>query len=294
MNLELIDTFLDLLDTRNFSRTAERLETTQSAVSGRIKSLEKAVGTRLFYRGRAGAMATPSGLRFEQHARSLKAAWRHARRDVGGLEHYEGTLRVSGQFSLMQTLFLDWIEELHAANKRLSLQLEADSSPKIISDLAEGAVDIGVVFAPQFLPDLNIEEIGADRLIMVSTDFDNISAVTPERYIRACYTAYVERTHAELLPHLAHSPITAGYEELAIGLIMRLGGTAYLPERAIDRLQNSGVDLKFVADAPEMQQPVYVAFQRRRRHDPLVNRAMRALKKVAESHFALPAARQSV
>ncbi|WP_457578622.1 LysR family transcriptional regulator [Ensifer adhaerens] len=288
MNLELIDTFLDLLDTRNFSRTAERLETTQSAISGRIKALEKAVGTRLFYRGRSGAMATPSGLRFEQHARSLKAAWRHARRDVGGLEHYEGTLRVSGQFSLMQSLFLDWIEELHKSNRRLSLQLEADSSPKIISDLAEGAADIGVVFAPQFLPDLSIEEIGTERLVMVSTDFENIRDVTPDRYIRACYTAYVERTHAELLPHLAHSPMTAGYEELAVGLIKRLGGTAYLPERAISRLQDSGVDLRVVTDAPEMQQPVYVALQRRRRHDPLLNKAIRALKKVAEAHFSLP------
>jgi DNA-binding transcriptional LysR family regulator len=106
MNLDLIDTFLDLLETGNFNRTAERLETTQSTISGRVEALEQAVGAKLFQRGRAGAIPTPSGLRFEQHARALKAGWAHARRDIGGLERYEGSLRVSGQFSLMRTLFL--------------------------------------------------------------------------------------------------------------------------------------------------------------------------------------------
>ncbi|WKL39445.1 LysR family transcriptional regulator (plasmid) [Sinorhizobium meliloti] len=48
MNLDLIDTFLDLLETGNFNRTAERLETTQSTISGRVKALEQAVGAKLF------------------------------------------------------------------------------------------------------------------------------------------------------------------------------------------------------------------------------------------------------
>ncbi|WKL39446.1 LysR substrate-binding domain-containing protein (plasmid) [Sinorhizobium meliloti] len=101
---------------------------------------------------------------------------------------------------MLRTLFLDWIGELHATNKRVALHLEADYSTQIISDLANGAIDIGVVFAPKFLPDLSIEEIGAQRLVMVSTEFANVGNVTADRYIRASYTAYIERAHAELLP----------------------------------------------------------------------------------------------
>ncbi|AAK65614.1 LysR family transcriptional regulator [Sinorhizobium meliloti] len=287
MNLDLIDTFLDLLETGNFNRTAERLETTQSTISGRVKALEQAVGAKLFQRGRAGAIPTPSGLRFEQHARSLKAGWAHARRDIGGLERYEGSLRVSGQFSLLRTLFLDWIGELHATNKRVALHLEADYSTQIISDLANGAIDIGVVFAPKFLPDLSIEEIGAQRLVMVSTEFANVGNVTADRYIRASYTAYIERAHAELLPHLAHPALTVGYEELAVGIMKRFGGTTYLPEHALDYLASSGVSAKVVEDAPDIHQPVYVATQRRRKHDPLVHRAILALKSVADRHFKI-------
>ena len=39
MQIELIDTFLDLCETRSFNRSAERLGITQSTVSGRIRSL---------------------------------------------------------------------------------------------------------------------------------------------------------------------------------------------------------------------------------------------------------------
>jgi DNA-binding transcriptional LysR family regulator len=63
MNLDLLDTFFDLLETRNFNRTAERLGTTQSTVSMRVRALETAVGAKLFQRGRAGATPTASGTR---------------------------------------------------------------------------------------------------------------------------------------------------------------------------------------------------------------------------------------
>ena len=48
MQIELIDTFLDLCETKSFNQTAERLGVTQSTVSGRVKTLEASVGVRLF------------------------------------------------------------------------------------------------------------------------------------------------------------------------------------------------------------------------------------------------------
>ncbi|MGA1275699.1 MAG: flagellar basal-body MS-ring/collar protein FliF, partial [Gemmobacter sp.] len=40
MQIDLLDTFLDLLETRSFHRTAERLGVSQSTVSGRVRALE--------------------------------------------------------------------------------------------------------------------------------------------------------------------------------------------------------------------------------------------------------------
>ncbi|NOV20206.1 LysR family transcriptional regulator [Ensifer adhaerens] len=282
MNLDLIDTFLDLLETGNFRRTSERLETTQPAVSGRIKTLERAVGAQLFHRGKMGTVPTPSGIRFEKHARALKASWAHARHDIGGLEQHDGPLRVSAQFGLTGTLLLDWIGEIRATNKRLALHLEASHSTQIVADVADGKADIGLMCAPQNLPDLNIEEIGAARLVMISTEFEYLAEVTPEKYIQATYSTYIERIHSEVLPHLTQSAITVGHEELAVGFIRRCGGTTYLPEHILGALADSGVSARRVKGAPEIQQPVYVVTQRRRKHDPFVNLAIRALRTVVQ------------
>ena len=58
MQIELIDTFLDLCDTRSFNRTAEKLGVTQSTVSGRIRALEALLERTLFTRSRAGTELT--------------------------------------------------------------------------------------------------------------------------------------------------------------------------------------------------------------------------------------------
>jgi DNA-binding transcriptional LysR family regulator len=54
MQTEVIDTFLDLIETRSFHRTAERLQVKQSTISARIAALEATLDSRLFTRSRAG------------------------------------------------------------------------------------------------------------------------------------------------------------------------------------------------------------------------------------------------
>ena len=54
MQIALIETFLDLMETRNFNRTAERLNITQSTVTHRINALEGMFGRKLFARNKGG------------------------------------------------------------------------------------------------------------------------------------------------------------------------------------------------------------------------------------------------
>ena len=67
MQIELLDTFLDLIETRNFNRTAERLGITQSTVSSRIRSLETLLDKQLFIRGKSGTEPTVAGIRCASH-----------------------------------------------------------------------------------------------------------------------------------------------------------------------------------------------------------------------------------
>lgn len=61
MNTDKLKIFLNLAESLSFSRTAQNLGITQSAVSQSISSLEDYVGTKLFYRSRKSVSLTPAG-----------------------------------------------------------------------------------------------------------------------------------------------------------------------------------------------------------------------------------------
>ena len=78
ISLEMIETFLSLLQTENFNKTADKLNTTQSTVSSRIKKMEQFLGVNLFKRGKFGTIATSQGILFKPHAVKMLKNWQEA------------------------------------------------------------------------------------------------------------------------------------------------------------------------------------------------------------------------
>ncbi|WP_347343996.1 helix-turn-helix domain-containing protein [Mesorhizobium montanum] len=57
----------DLIETRSFNRTSDRLGVTQSTLSSRIRTLEGLLGKQLFIRSVAEAKRSSSGRRASRH-----------------------------------------------------------------------------------------------------------------------------------------------------------------------------------------------------------------------------------
>ena len=280
MQIELLDTFLDIFESRNFNRTADNLGITQSSVSARIQKLESKIGARLFDRGRSGAMPTAAGLKFEQHARLLRASWDHAKRETGLGEKYTNFLRLAGQFSLMRSVLIQWGIQLREADRHQRIDLQANYSTQIIRELSLGTIDIGVLYAPQYLPDLHIHEEGLERFIMVSTTANHFEDVQSDDYIYTGYTPYFDHCHQQLLPQFSISPISVGHEELSVALLKQLGGTTYIQQTLFSELASTITNLKIVIDAPSIEQPIYSAVHLRKRHNQNVKHALSLLEKI--------------
>lgn len=282
MNQLLLITFLDVLETRNFNKTAERLNITQSTVSARIRQLEEQLGARLFERGRGGAEPTAAGRKFEEHSRAFLALWGHARSDV---QEGAGTagrrLRIACQYPLARFYLLDWIDTLQTDEPDLKLHVEIDFSGQIQRDVLSGQADIGILFAPQIVPDLDIAELNTIDYLMVSTRVERLEDVTANDYVRVAYTAFFERTHDELLPDLTRPMLSIGSEDLALHILRRRGGTLYLPSFLNDPDRSGVPGLRVVNGAPTIPQRVYSAVHTRRRHVPLVNSALKSLERFA-------------
>ena len=70
MDIEELKTFLCVADTKNFSRSGDLLFVTQSAITARIKSLEKELHCQLFTRSNAGVELTMYGETFLRYAKN--------------------------------------------------------------------------------------------------------------------------------------------------------------------------------------------------------------------------------
>ena len=71
MNTEQLKTFLSLVETKSFSRTAENLIVYQSTISKRILELEKEVDQKLFNQGQGGVTLTRAGRTFLEYAEQI-------------------------------------------------------------------------------------------------------------------------------------------------------------------------------------------------------------------------------
>lgn len=281
MDGQLLLTFLDVLETRNFNRTADRLNVTQSTVSARIRQLEDALGARLFERGRGGAEPTAAGRQFETHCRSLVAAWGLARREVSaGATPNSRKLRVSVQFTLARTILLPWMQVMRQLYPKLELYLEANYSQQTQRDIQSGEMDVGIVFAPQLSPDVQVNELAKTDFVLVSTDTDSLAALDWDRYVRVDYTSYFERQHDVLFPRRSGVITAVGSDNLAIQALKAEGGSAYLPRLALTALMQEIPGLRLVADAPVIALPVYSISHIRKKSDPLILRAIATFRQL--------------
>ncbi|HTO33569.1 MAG TPA: LysR family transcriptional regulator [Pararhizobium sp.] len=265
MQIDLIETFLDLMETRSFNRTAERLNITQSTVSHRVKALEAQFNRKLFTRNKGGTAPTASGLRFLDHAKALQHQWHEATRAVENAGAYERSMRLGIQHDLAEAFAGRWLSAIRTDLPATSIYMEADYSIQMNRDLAAGDLDLAILYTPHYLPDLHYERIGELTYMLVSTSARTVAGLRPETYIQAVYSPAFDRAHRLALPHLSAAPLASGQNIAITGLLKTLGGAAYLSRDTARQLAQEGSAFP-VEDAPPIAQAIYAATSIRTRH----------------------------
>ncbi len=285
MQIELLDTFLDLVETNSFNRTAERLGLTQSTVSSRVKTLETALGKRLFSRSRAGTRPTAAGQRLVDHARAMRREWNEARRSVGSVGDFERLMRIGIQPDLAAAQLGLWVSQFRRALPRTAFYVELDYSLQMSSDVLAGELDFAVLFTPKHLPDLHYESVGEVGYRMISTHATRFSEVEPARYVFANYSPAFDKAHRQLLQGrllqgFGDAPIASGQTSAVCDLLTSLGGSGFVLDASARALVDSG-QCRYVADVEPILQEVYAAVHVRHRHA----RAHRRLLAIVRQHF---------
>jgi len=169
MELSQLRTFSVVAKTLNFTRAAERLNLTQSAVSHQIKSLEQELGEPLFIRGKQGVRLSRAGLAvLEQAARILEAADELRELASGRRGPLRGDVKVAAATQAFVHLFAPFFESFMRANPGVALSFRSTpSTDQTVSDINSGAADIGFASLPLYSPGLKVDRLFEDELVLV-------------------------------------------------------------------------------------------------------------------------------
>lgn len=280
MNIEQIKTFLEVAATGNFNRAADNLNITQSTVSARIRVLEEQLGRPLFERGHAGTQLTPAGERLRRHALNMQRLWRRAEKDVALPKTFRASIGLGSQVSLWERLILRWIPRMRQAAPDVAVNVQADYSASLMRQLSDGVLDIGVMYEPQQIPGLIVEELLVEQLILVSTDKPGKSKRWTDRYVFVDWGYAFRSAHDEAFPDLAPA-VSVGLGPLGLRYILQHGGCGYFPVRVVQPLTAEG-RLFRIPETPTMQRPAYVVHGASPLDQDLVQVGLRELREIAE------------
>ena len=136
MDIEELQTFVEVADAGGISPAALRLGVSKSIVSRRLARLEAALGVQLLSRTTRGAALTEAGIAFRDHAARACAEIDAARDLILPSGELCGRLRIAAPLTFGPTHFAPVIAEM--ARRHPQLQIHTCYSDRVIDLIAEG------------------------------------------------------------------------------------------------------------------------------------------------------------
>ena len=151
MDIEELQTFVEVADAGGVSPAALRLGVSKSIVSRRLARLEAELGIQLLARSTRGAALTEAGATFRDYAARVCAEIEAARETILPTGALRGRLRVAAPLSFGPTHFAPMLAQM--AHRHPELHIQTCYSDRFVDLIAEGfdcAIRVG------YLPDSNL------------------------------------------------------------------------------------------------------------------------------------------
>jgi DNA-binding transcriptional LysR family regulator len=144
----------------SFTRAAETLGYTQSAVSRQIAAMEAAAGAVIFERSRRGVALTPAGQVVVRRATEILADLAATEMELAGLrDRLAGRLTVGAYPTAAMALVPRAMAEITSGHPGLAVVLEEASTPALLRRLRAGRLDVAVIGVGHGLPDYDLSEL---------------------------------------------------------------------------------------------------------------------------------------
>ncbi len=273
MDIKLLTTFVDLVATRNFSKTAENLYITQAAVSQRIKLLEESLDTALFVRKHRNLMLSEAGHRLLPYAETITSDWAMARQ-TAALVVDVPLITVASTAGLWRYSIQDWFcqSTLLSENSINALSL---SPVELGRQIFEDTIDLAITLEPNPNEDFTSRKIRQFKLgLLSSVPGQTFPGALESDYVVVDWGDSFMRFHLAKIKQTANT--STNLSSIAIALLRSRGGSAYLPLTLLDDANPDGFHV--VDGAPLFSRWIYGVFRKSHRYAHALNGLCDALR----------------
>lgn len=262
-----IKAFLALAEQKNFTRAAQLCHMSQSAFSASIRTLEDALGIRLFDRDTRNVELTAEGRLFMAGAQRVMAELRTALEDLG-----EHAARRRGRVALaaLPSLAAGWMPEVLAGFRDLHPGIELDVADVLSESCVEyvrsGKADFALAAVRSTAPELRTEHFCEDGFHLVCRK-DNplarrrqlsLADLAAEPFIHLARSSSV-RQHIEAAIHPARMNRVMEVDQLSTvaGMVNAGLGISIVPTLTLFHFQGADLATREI-EAPGLRRQIFV------------------------------------
>ncbi len=157
--------FATLARLGSFTRAAQELYLTQSAISHAIKALEEQAGCRLFERAGRRVALTQSGEQFLRHVDKILGEMKAARRGLDELTRWgHGRLRLGASTTACQYILPTVLREFKQSFPKCVITIDPGDHARQLDQLLSNQIDLAVMLEPPGQKELNFVPLFSDEL----------------------------------------------------------------------------------------------------------------------------------
>ena len=173
MEVRNLVTFLKVTELKSFSRAAEALDYSQSAVTVQIQQLERELGVQLFDRIGKTVSITQYGKDFVSYARDVVSAIARASAFASSDSELSGTVRVGTLNSLLTASFSNIVPLYHERFPHVQISLHAGNIASITEMLVKNELDIIYTLDEQIFDTQFVKVFEAQEDVVIVTNTEN-------------------------------------------------------------------------------------------------------------------------
>lgn len=146
ISFELYKVFYHCGKNLNYSLTAKELYVSQSSISQSIRTLEKQLNTKLFFRSGKGVSLTEEGKNLFHHIEKAYNIIKIGEKNLENLLSLElGTIKIGASDTICKYFILPQIKEFHRKYPKVNITINNRPSSISLEMIEKGLLDVGII-----------------------------------------------------------------------------------------------------------------------------------------------------